>query len=457
LVTIASCDLSRWDDPLSVSAGEQLVFEANKGAIAVVGAVRPVYSQPNSDLNNQLWTDFMFVKDTLNLPIRIGKAFYMTKNQLPTLDHNAGKFCLIGDPTLRISIPQFFTVIDSINNSTGTDTAVIKALQKVKISGRILKTDSAFWNDYNGEITIKIFDVDKNILIYDFNLPFSFVLDGGKIFVGKTNVINGYWHVEFIVPRDISYNNGTGKILAYFKNSNTQGTGFSNRFVMNGIDTTAVIDTTGPDISVYMGNRNFVTGDVINQNSKIIADLYDLSGINLTGTIGHKIEAILNNDENNKIDLTSYYNSVSGYQKGTIEYPVQGLSDGKYNLKIKAWDTYNNFSIKSVDFSVRNNVSLAIQDVYNYPNPMKDNTTFMFKQNSDIPLNVTIKIYTVSGRLIKNIQQQNILDKFVSINWDGKDNDGDYIANGTYLYKVIVKSSDGSYSNIITGKLAKLK
>jgi hypothetical protein len=226
---------------------------------------------------------------------------------------------------------------------------------------------------------------------------------------------------------------------------------------MNGIDTTAVIDTTGPDISVYMGNRNFVTGDVINQNSKIIVDLYDASGINLTGTIGHKIEAIINNDDNNKIDLTPYYNSVSGYQKGTIEYPVQGLSDGKYNLKIKAWDTYNNFSIKSVDFSVRNNVSLAIQDVYNYPNPMKDNTTFMFKQNSDIPLNVTIKIYTVSGRLIKNIQQQNILDKFVSINWDGKDNDGDYIANGTYLYKVIVKSSDGSYSNIITGKLAKLK
>jgi len=81
----------------------------------------------------------------------------------------------------------------------------------------------------------------------------------------------------------------------------------------------------------------------------------------------------------------------------------------------------------------------------------------MFNHNSDVPLNVTIRIYTVTGRIIKELVQNNIPDKFVTVPWDGKDNDGDYIANGTYLYKVIIKSTDGSFSNTNTGKLAKLK
>lgn len=399
----------------------------------------------------------MWLKDTLNLPIRIGKALYNTKNQLPSLQDNDAKFCLIGDPTLRVSIPQFFTVIDSINNVTGNDTAVIKALQKVRISGSILKPDSTFWDNYNGEITLKVFDVDKNATFIDFGYFFHFRLDGGTIFKGKTNVSNGKWQIEFIVPKDISYNNGNGKILAYFKNSTTQGSGYTNKFVLNGIDTTAVIDTTGPDITVFLGDRNFRTGDVVNQNSNLIADFYDLSGINLTGTIGHKIEAIINNDENNKIDLTSFYNSTNGFQFGTINYLLQGLADGKYNLILKAWDTYNNFSTKSVDFVVRNNSALKIENIYNYPNPMKDNTTFMFQHNFDSPLNVMIKIFTVSGKVIKEISQNNISEKFVAINWDGKDNDGDFIANGTYLYKLTVKTLDGSYNSTTTGKLAKLK
>jgi len=458
LVTIASCDLARWDDPFSICAAEQLVFEPDKGAIGVVGTVRPVYGVQNAIFNNLLWSNFLFVKDTLNLPVRIGKALYNTKNQLSTLNDNDAKFCLIGDPSLRVSIPEFFTRIDSINNVSGEDTAIIKALQKVKICGSILKPDSTFWNNYNGELTLKVYDVDRNITFVDFVIYiFRFRLDGGTIFKGTTNVVNGKWQIEFIVPRDISYNNGNGKILAYFKNATTQGSGFTNRFVLYGIDTTAVIDTTGPDISVFMGDRNFRNGDIINQNSNIIADFYDFSGINLTGTIGHKIEAIINNDENNKIDLTSFYNSTSGYQYGTLSYYLQGLTDGNYNLKLKAWDTYNNFAVKEVDFVVKNNIALAIDNIYNYPNPMKDNTTFMFNHNSDIQLNVTIKIYTVSGRVIKEINQNNISDKFVAINWDGKDNDGDFIANGTYLYKLTVKSTDGSYNITTTGKLAKLK
>lgn len=457
LLTIASCDLSRWDDPFLLSAGEELVYTQDKGAIAVVSSVRPVYSAPNAIFNNTLWNNFMFVKDTLNLPIRFGKAMHLTKNQIPSFSDNDAKFCLIGDPAMRISIPQFFTKIDSINNTSTADTAYIKALQKIKISGSILRPDSSFWSDFNGDMDLKVFDIDKKIDIVDYSAHFIFTLDGGKIFNGKTTISNGRWFIEFIVPKDISYRTGSGKILAYFKDQTNQGSGYNKKFVINGIDSNAAIDTTGPEITLFMDTRNFRSGDMVNQNTKIIADFFDESGINLTGTIGHKIEAIINNEENNKLDLTQYYNTTSGYKYGTLDYPFQNLADGRYTLRIKAWDTYNNPNETEITFIVKNNTALSVANVTNYPNPFKDNTNFIFQHNFDSPLSAEIKIYTVAGKMIKEISRNNITDKNVIIEWDGKDGDGDAIANGVYLYKIIIKTADGGYTNSSIQKIVKLK
>lgn len=458
LVTIASCDLLRWDDPFSICAGEQLVL-IESGAIGVVGANRPVYATNNAEFNNKLWDSYMFEKDTLNLPIRFGKAMYRCKLKL-NLSDNDMKYGYEGDPTVRVSIPQYFTSVDSINKTYVGDflsVDTIKALQKVEIKGRVLYPDSTFWSTYNGEITIKVFDVDKNIVFYDYGYPFFYRLDGGTIFKGKTKVVNGKWTIKFIVPRDISYTTGNGKLTAYFSDAYTEGSGYSNRFVLNGIDTNAVVDTTGPVINAYMDTRNFRTGDMVNQNTKIIADLYDLSGINLTGQIGHKLEAILNDNENGKIDLTSYYNSDTSYQHGSLEYPLQNLADGNYKLKVRAWDTYNNLSEAIINFTVKGTSQLYVDKVFNYPNPFKDNTSFTFQHNLDSPISVKIKIYTVGGRLIKEITRTNIGDKNVILEWDGRDNDGDAIANGSYIYKVTVKSDNGLYNKTSTGIIAKLK
>ena len=455
IVTIASCDLARYDDPFFPSAAEELTNLSNRGSIGVIAAVRPVYASSNAAFNNELWGNFMYLKDTMNLPIRIGRAVFNTK-QVYHADNDA-KYTLMCDPSLRVSIPQYFTRIDSINNTPGTDTAVLKALQKVKISGSVLKTDSTFWNDYNGDIFIKIFDVSRFLNVMDFGFSFNFRLDGGLIFAGRTNVTNGRWELEFVVPKDISYRNGSGKLIGYFNNNSTEGSGYSDRFILSGIDSTAAVDTTGPQIDIFVGDRNFRPGDVVNQNSTLIADFFDENGMNLTGTIGHKIEAIINNNENSKIDLTPFYNATSGYQNGSLEYLLENLESGDYNVKIKAWDTYNNYSISSVDFKVMNNSSLALENIYNYPNPMQDNTSFLFNHNFDTPLDVKVKIYTVSGRLIKELIQNNITDKFVKIDWDGRDDDGDNIANGTYIYRLVVKSQDGNFNETSTGKIAKLK
>lgn len=453
-LTIASCDLARWDDPYNLSAGEQLVTLKDKGAIGVSAAVRPVYSIPNAIYNNKLY-DNLFKSDTLGQRIRFGKAVFNTKQEL--YYENDLKFALLCDPTIRLGVPQYRTKIDSINNISGDSVFEMKSLQRVKVAGSVLNSDSSFWSDYNGSIELQVYDVDKIISYVDFGYTFNFKVIGGIIYSGKTNVINGKWTIDFVVPKDISYNPGRGKMIAYFKNNSSDGLGYTDNFIMNGIDSNAAADSTGPAVSIYLGSRNFRSGDLVNQNPKLIADFTDDNGINLTGTIGHKIEAIINDDENNKIDLTPYYTSNQNFQTGTAEYQLENLADGNYKIEIIAWDTYNNYSSSIIDFTVKSNAEFALENVYNYPNPMQDNTNFIFQHNSDETLTATIDIYTVSGRLIKELNKTNITDKFVSLEWNGLDSDGDAIANGTYLYKVLIKSENGNFSKSVTGKLAKLK
>lgn len=454
-ITIASCDLARWDDPFILSAAEQLVLlNDNKGAIGISAAVRPVYAVPNAIYNNLLYRN-LFSTDTLNLRLRLGKAVFNVKQQLYA--DNDLKFALLSDPTVRLGVPQHRTRIDSLNSTPSNQQFEMKALQKVKIYGSVLRPDSTFWSDYNGTLDMDVLDVDKNIRILDFQSYFNYKLQGGKIFSGKVNIADGKWVMEFVVPKDISYNPGNGKIISYFKNNANDGIGFFNNFIINGEDPNAPVDTTGPQVNIYFDSRNFRTGDLVNQNPKLIVDFFDENGLNLTGTIGHKLEAVLNDDENNKIDLTQFYTSTTGYQSGSVEYDFTDLASGKYKIEVHAWDTYNNLNTESVEFNVTANTELALDKVYNYPNPMKDFTNFIFQHNSDSPINAQIKIYTAGGRLIKELNKSNITDKFVTIEWDGKDTDGDNIANGTYLYKINIQSNDGSLSKNTIGKIAMLK
>lgn len=454
-VTIASCDMSKFDNPSNTSAGELFMMANRKGAIGTMAASRPVYASGNAALFYAVFGNLYLPRDTLLLQKRFGTAVFNTKQQIP-YDLNDAKYILMCDPTIRVQLPRFRSHIDSISGLAG-DT--MKALSRIKIYGSVIKPDSSLWNDYNGKIVLKIYDVDRNVATSeDCNPPLvqNFRLNGGIIYSGTKTVQNGKWVVEFIVPKDISYQNQNGRLINYFYNNQYDGAGINRNFIVGGINPNAVIDSTGPRISMFLNTRNFRTGDVVNDNFKFIADLFDESGINTTGTLGHKLEGILDGNENNKYDLTNYYNSDTTYTSGTLEYDFSGISYGRHTLKLRAWDTYNNSSESSIDFDVASSGTLQVTNIYNYPNPFQSNTAFTFQHNYPADVNVKIKVYTVAGRLIKEIDQNNIADKFVVINWDGKDQDGETLGNGVYIYKLVVESVDGlSVTN--TGKLAVLK
>ncbi|NWF90461.1 MAG: T9SS type A sorting domain-containing protein, partial [Ignavibacteriaceae bacterium] len=461
-LTAATCDFGYYDIPGTQSATEAMITKEGSGAIGVFSASRPVYSQQNANLNEALFTSMLSnARDTLNLPIPVGKAYMKAKLTGSGDIHNDNKFHLFCDPTLRLNIPQYLADFDSVNGQNLSIDVQLKALSNTSIEGRIKKSSSVYWDDFNGEGTLTVFDSKRQVKLDPLSSPtnpFYMTVQGGIIFRGRTSIVNGHFSTNFIVPKDISYENANGKILLYFSSDNVDGLGYTSKVKIGGTDSTAVNDGAGPDIEIFFDDENQGNTTLVNPNSLLIIKLNDGSGINTTGTgVGHKLEGILNDKTNEPIDFTNYFTGDldAGGQSGAIRYRFNNLEPGEYKMLVKAWDVFNNPSSEEIFFTVVQGNDLTITDVYNFPNPFSSSTTFTFQKNNiNSPVDVEIKVYSVAGRLIRNLDAKSINDNFVKIDWDGRDEDGNIIANGAYLYKLIVKSADGNFTKNILGKLA---
>jgi hypothetical protein len=454
----ATCDFGYYDIPNFQSGAEELLFTPDAGAIATFNSARLVFAGQNNSLNYVLMANLLELpRENLNLPVTIGYSVFRTKQNRFSV--NDQKFHLLGDPTLRLLIPQYFGNIDSLNGQVLDSLVQLKALSDTRISGTVLKSDSTKWNDYNGEGILTVYDSERIKLLEEID-NYPMVIPGGVIFKGRVSVNNGEFNAQFVVPKDIIYENKNGKILFYFLNGFSDGLAFSNQIVVGGTDSTAVNDGEGPEIEIFFDDASYYNAYLVGPNPDLIVKLSDETGLNVTGTgVGHKLEGILNEDEGNPIDFTEFFTGEldAGGKRGEVNYKFTKLNEGDYLLDVKAWDVFNNFSSETANFTVVSTDNLVIRDVYNYPNPFRSNTTFTFQQNLNRPIDVKIKVYTIAGRMIKEVEQKNVNEKFVKINWDGRDEDGDWLANGTYLYKLIVKTTDGEYSESIIGKMAVIK
>lgn len=454
-LTAATCDFGKYDDPYLQSATEEMILLENAGMIGGMSAVRPVFSGQNAALNQVFYSYLLGSKDSLGFPVSVGFAYWKLKSD--RISTNDEKFHLFGDPYLRLNIPSFPVSIETINDNNLQNTIQIKALSTVSIKGSVLNTDNTLSN-FNGETIISVYDSKRNIFLDD--IKYNMEAQGGVIFRGRASVENGKFALSFTVPKDISYDNKNGKILAYFFNDQYDGIGFTNKIIVGGTDSSNINDNKGPEIQIFYDDDETQSSYLVNSNFKLRIKLFDETGLNTTGTgIGHKLEAILNNDEKNSIDLTDFFigDLDSGGKSGEVNYNFSALNSGDYKLRINAWDVFNNFSSQESYFTVVDDNNLLVRDVYNYPNPFKSNTYFTFQHNLNNSINVKIKIYTVAGRIIKEISADNITDKFVKISWDGRDEDNNAIANGTYLYKLLVQSEDGKFKENVLGKMAVIR
>ncbi len=470
LFLLATCNFSQDDDPSQVSGGEMLLNAPDGGGIAVIAASRKVIAQNNTALNTGTY-QAMFTRDAHGHIAVERPAVSLFQYKLGGNDENDQKYFFLGDPTMRLQFPSGYASIDSINNASVDSVGntlrsapiAMQSLATVTVSGSVRDASDNVDPSFNGQMTLFVNDASRVQTIVNFypGVNWSYIATGSTIFRGDNTVAHGRFHATFVVPKDIFFGDSTGRgrVVAYCTNASTDAEGYTGNVAFRGTDSTTTHDNAGPAMTIYLNNRTFKEGDLVGPNPELIVDLADSNGINTSASgIGHRIEAWLNNSAQS-VDLTDAYTStVDNYRQGTIQYPLSNLPVGRNTLKIRAWDSFNNSNMVETAFQVASDQNLVITDVMNFPNPFSSGTTyFTFHQNQMIPLNVLIKVYTVAGRAIKTIQATTGGESFVKIPWDGRDADGDGIANGVYLYKVVASTVDGRYTSEALGKLARVR
>ena len=457
----ATCDFGRFDDPMGQGFAEKLFTAKGRGGIAFLTSARLAYAIDNAALNREFFAQ-LFASDQKPTQ-RLGVALIRAKiNNYSTT--NDQKYHLFGDPTMRLAAPKYTAKISSIQPDT------LKALREIKITGQI-QNQNATWSEFQGKALIKIFDssIEKTYLT-KYGSPIKYRAKGKTVFRGALTIREGQFEAKFIVPKDITYGGAMGRVSIYFANEQIQGSGFQDFIKVGG--TSFLQDDEGPLVKIGFAGQNFVDGDLVNQNSILEVEIADsLSGVNIAGDIGHNITMVVDDQESDKIMLTDFFNYYEGnFKAGKVRYDFSsykrsssdqnnsllteyGLPPGNHTITIKAWDNFNNSSVVTASFTVISDGALQLKDVFNFPNPFSSATTFTMVVNQ--PCQVKIKIFTVSGRLIETLDNLVAEAGINHFYWNGRDREGDDVANGVYLYKIIAntRTNEKTLRDDYVGKL----
>lgn len=450
LFITATCEFSRFDDPLRTSAGELILSNSHGGGCALLTTVRLAFANENKAINLKIM-DYMFTPINGEMP-RIGDIHRLSKRDQP---YNR-IVTLLGDPALRLAYPKYKIQTTAIEKTgTGLPADTLSALSKITIKGKVTDSSGNILTGFNGIVYSTVYDKSTEIKTLvndnsgkDQSQLDSFPLRKNVLYRGKSSVKNGIFSNSFIVPKDISYQYGTGRLSFYANNETEDAQGYNENFIIGGAATGNFDDAKGPEVSLYMNDEKFILGGLTNSTPSIYAILFDSSGINTVGNgIGHDITAQLDNEPKKLFVLNNYYESnLDSYQKGQIIYQLSKLSSGPHSIKFKAWDINNNSTEKTTEFIVSESATLALDHVLNYPNPFTTHTSFYFEHNAACSgMAVQVQVYTVSGKLVKTLDTYLVNTGFrnTSLDWDGKDDFGDQLAKGVYIYKLKVRTADG--------------
>ena len=457
LLVTATCSFSGYDDPAFVTAGERTFLNSNGGSIGLMTTTRAVFAGSNEKLTRAVFEE-IFERDEQGRVSPIGEVIRRAKNSVSSgnVEENSRKFTLLGDPSMRLAVPLHQVHTSTINGQNANDTTqvTIKALERVTITGEIRDNNGNLLSNFNGKVFPIVYD--KTIQIKTLrndpgSLVRSFDSQQNIIFKGAATVSNGKFSFQFVVPRDINYALGEGKISYYATDEISQdATGAFSNFQVGGADQSAQQDDQGPVVEVFMDDESFVFGGTTDENPILLVKLSDDSGINVAGSsVGHDLTGILDEDTQNSYLLNDFYESeLDDFTKGTVRFPLFDLEEGRHEIRVKAWDVANNSSEGFTEFVVSKTSALALQHVLNYPNPFTTNTNFLFEHNLEGQLvDVQIRIFTISGVLVKTITEENVLsegNRVTGIQWDGLNDFGGQLARGIYLYKVKVAPSDSN-------------
>lgn len=450
LFITATCEFSRFDNPEFTSAGEYVYLNPHGGAISLLTTTRLAYAHANIIVNTRIYLNLM-KKVNGELP-RLGDLVRMAKT--PS-NANYLNFALLGDPALHLAFPKYDIVTETVNNvGIGESVDTAKALSTVTVTGFVSGADGLPLASFNGVVFPTVYDKKAKYTTRG-NLgsssPEDFYLFDRVLYKGKAKAVNGKFSFSFLVPKDISYAYGFGRISYYGYDTitNVDAWGDYQHLLVGGYDQNAVVDLNGPEMDVYLNEPGFKSGDQVTSQAVLYARITDPSGINNTGNgLGRDIVMTLDSDYNNSIIVNDYfYMDVDSYQQGIVAYPFDNLTQGLHSITLKAWDLQNNSSEKTIEFYVDDQAQIGISEVLNYPNPFSGETRFEFKHNKiGVMLDIFITIYDYQGNPVAELyQKSNTGTSGVEpIYWDGSNSNGYQVDDGLYIYRVKVVDPTGN-------------
>ncbi|TAE46726.1 MAG: hypothetical protein EAY69_08125 [Cytophagales bacterium] len=457
LFVTATCEFGRYDNPYTFSGAERVLFNQVGGGIGLLTTTRPVFSSTNLILNRAFYNS-VFEPINNEMP-RLGDVMRKTKNGslVGAINRN---FALLGDPSMRLAYPNKNIKIIKVNDKITLPFDTMRAVRKMKLEGNITNNNGNIDNSFNGILEIEVFDKPnfEQTKGTAGTIPMNYQVRNSVLFRGTAQVTNGTFFVEFVIPKDINYAFDKGRIVMYAKDMTqvTDAGGGEMRLIVGGSMPNVNADNTPPNINLFLNDESFKNGQEVSPDALLLANIFDENGINIAvNGVGHAIKAVLDNTIS--FDLNDYYKAnQNDYKNGKVEYPIKNMKPGKHNLTLQVWDTYNNPSQTSIDFVVAPSPQIAIQTLFNYPNPVVDYTKFSFTHNKKgKDLYYQIDIFDTKGSLLKTLTGQTLgtEQENVILEWDGIDKNGQRLGNGTYIYQLQITSPQDKTSGKASRKL----
>lgn len=460
-VYTATCEFSKYDNPLVVSAGEQMFLNPNGGSVAMFTTCRPTFG-PQNHRQSQAFIKVCFGRDEEGLPMRFGDIIRLSKND-PLNYNNSNlmkniniRFLFLGDPVLRMPMAYEDIAVQKVNGVAvnGNDGIELHGMSMVTMEGVVKNRGGQVDTGFNGKLWVRLFDKATKVRVNRYGNGYRNVHDFKDVlYQGCVSVTGGRFAVSFQVPQDIMTDVGAPRFTFYAYDSirSIDAMGKFDDLTLGGIDPAMVADDEGPKIDFYWNTPDFINGQSVERQGVLYADLYDAQGIyHYDFSLGRDIVLCSNLMGYDHLVLNDLYEpALNDFRRGRLTIPVSDLEPGTYQFQLKVWDTQNNPSEALLWFVVDDDLFLS--QVRNFPNPFNEETRIsMTHVGEDGNFDVEIEIYDIMGRPVQHLSKRVTSTNGViePICWNGCSYSGTPLRSGVYLYRLTLTDETGFFRTV---------
>ena len=453
----ASCDIMPFDSQQQ-NIGETAVLNSNGGAVAFYGTTRTVWVDRNRAINRAYLKALLTPQN--GTYVTIGEAQRLAKNDLiesgADKTENKLQYSLLGDPALKLNLPQMRVVVDSINGvplASAETLPQLKAGSVATVKGHIEGASGSIDEAFRGVATLTVRDAEKLVVCKLNNTssegastPFEYYDRSNTLFNGTDSVRAGKFSMSFAVGKDIDYSDESGLINVFAINGDTGDAvnGYSEDFIVGG---TGSLDNDGigPSVYCYLNSPTFVNGGNVNPTPYFVAEITDKDGINTTGSgIGHDLMLTIDGDADKTYVLNDNFSYDFGsYTSGSTYYSIPELEPGMHTLRFKAWDIMNNLTTTELTFNVVSGLRPGLIDINCTANPARTSTTFIINHDrAGSNLDVEIEVFDMSGRPLWKHKESGVsANNNYTVDWDLTGSNGGKLQTGVYIDRVRIGGS----------------